>query len=195
MQSGERARITHCSPRAGQPDSAMTLGDSFDDAFRRLFEEQFSSLFRYMDRLTGDPALAADLAQEAFTRLYRRGSFPDDARAWLVSVAGNLLCDERRGAARRRRLLGARFPAPGFETTQPAPDEDVLAAERRNMVRMALSARPQRDRQVLLLRHEGYSYREIAKALALPESSIGTLLARAKRAFQVAFQEVPDASE
>ncbi len=172
-----------------------TPGDPFDDAFRRLFGEQFGSVFRYLDRLSGDPALAADLAQEAFMRLYRRRSLPSDARAWLVSVAGNLLRDEWRGAARRRRLLGARFESPGFGTAAPSADEDVLAAERRGLVRRALGALSERDRQVLLLRHEGYSYREIAKALGLPESSVGTLLARAKRAFQVAFQEIPDASE
>jgi RNA polymerase sigma factor (sigma-70 family) len=173
----------------------MTPDDRFDDAFRRLFEEQFPSLFRYMNGLSGDPALAADLAQEAFTRLYRRRSLPLDARAWLVSVAGNLLRDERRGVERRRRLLVAVLPTAGFQTRHPAPEDEVLAAERRAMVRRALGALTERDRQVLLLRHEGYSYREIAKALDLEESSIGTFVARAKRAFQTAFQEIYGASE
>jgi RNA polymerase sigma-70 factor (ECF subfamily) len=170
-------------------------GDPFDDAFRRLFDEQFRSLFRYLDRLTGDPALAADLAQEAFMRLYRRRSLPLDARAWLVSVAANLFRDERRAVARRRRLLGARFATPALEVVEPVAEHDVVAGERRGLVRKALSSLPQRDRQALLLRYEGYSYAEIAKALDLPASSIGTLLARAKRAFQAAFQDIPDASD
>lgn len=172
----------------------MTPGDPFDEVFRRLFEERFRSLFRYLDRLSGDPALAADLAQETFTRLYRRGSPPNDARAWLVSVASNLLRDERRRAARRLRLLGAASPASESETAS-APDDDLLAAERRTLVRRTLNALPPRDRQVLLLRYEGYSYREIAKALQLPESSVGTVLARAKRTFETAFREIHGASE
>ena len=43
---------------------------------------------------------------------------------------------------------------------------------------------PERERQLLLLRAEGYSYRDLARALDLEESSVGTLLARAKRAFR-----------
>ena len=171
------------------PGIRLTRSERFDDAFRRLFEEQFRFLFRYLDRLSGDPSLAGDLAQETFIRLFRRGSMPDDARAWLVSVASNLLRDERRRATRRARLLEAVAPGSGFGTARGAPDEDLLAAERRALVRRTLSTLPDRDRQVLLLRYEGCSYRQIARALDLTESSVGTFLARAKRAFQAAFEE------
>ncbi len=173
----------------------MTSGDPFDDVFRRQFEDHFPSLFRYLDRLSGDSALAADLAQEAFVRLYRRGSLPDDTRAWLAAVAGNLLRDDRRNAARRLRLIEANSSGAVFGTAAEAPDEAVLAAERRRLVRQALSELPERDRQVLLLRQEGYSYREIGKALGLAESSVGTFLARAKRAFQAAFGEIHGAPD
>ena len=168
----------------------MRSGEGFDGAFRRLFEEQFPSLFRYLDRLSGDPALAADLAQEAFTRLYRRGSMPDDGRAWLVTVASNLFRDERRGSARKLRLLAALPTEAVLGDAALAPDEEVALRERRAMVRKRLDALPVRDRQVLLLRHEGYSYREIAAALDIAEPSVGTFLARAKLAFRSTFQEV-----
>ena len=173
----------------------MTPENTFEDDFRRLFDVQFRSLFRYLDRLSGDPALAADLAQETFVRLYRRGSMPDVPRAWLASVAGNLLRDERRNSARRLRLVGAALSEMRREAARPAADDELLADERRAMVRKALDGLPPRDRQVLLLRHEGYSYREIATALDLAQSSVGTFLARAKRAFQVAFQEIHGVSD
>jgi DNA-directed RNA polymerase specialized sigma24 family protein len=51
-------------------------------------------------------------------------------------------------------------------------------------VRRALDRLPERDRELLLLRAEGFSYRDIAQALALNETSIGTLIARAKLAFR-----------
>ena len=172
-----------------------TPEEAFEHTFRRLFDDQFRSLFRYLDRLSGDPALAADLAQEAFIRLYRRGSLPRDAKAWLAAVASNLLRDERRSAARRRRLVDARHHGLGLVSARAAAEEDLLAAERRRMVRRALDVLPQRDREVLLLRYKGYSYREIAKALDLAEPSVGTFLARAKRAFHTAFQEIHSASE
>jgi len=47
-----------------------------------------------------------------------------------------------------------------------------------------LDSLPERERQMLLLRYEGFSYREVAHALAINEASVGTLLARAKTAFR-----------
>lgn len=167
----------------------MPNRSSFEAEFRRLFDERFASLYRYLDRLSDDAELAADLAQEAFVRLYERGRLPDDPRAWLATVASNLLRDEQRRAGRRKRIL-ARYPA---ETTTGAasapPDELLAAATRRKLVRTALDALPERDRQMLLLRHEGYSYREIAHAVGVRETSVGVMLARATTAFRGAFGE------
>jgi RNA polymerase sigma factor (sigma-70 family) len=62
----------------------------------------------------------------------------------------------------------------------------VLAAETRSRARTALDTLPDRDRMLLLLRHEGYSYRELARAVGVAESSVGTLLVRATRMFREA---------
>ena len=64
-------------------------------------------LARYLDRLSGDRELAADLAQETFVKLYQRGALPDQPEAWLISVAMNLFRNARSTATRRRRLLTA----------------------------------------------------------------------------------------
>jgi RNA polymerase sigma-70 factor (ECF subfamily) len=53
---------------------------------------------------------------------------------------------------------------------------------------------PERERQMLLLRAEGYSYKDIAEALSLQETSVGVLLARAKRAFLAVYEDRSDAS-
>jgi RNA polymerase sigma factor (sigma-70 family) len=63
------------------------------------------------------------------------------------------------------------------------------ASESSEQVWHALSALPLREQQILLLRADGYSYRDIATALSLNESSVGTLLARAKRAFRASYKE------
>jgi RNA polymerase sigma factor (sigma-70 family) len=60
------------------------------------------------------------------------------------------------------------------------------ADDRRARVRRALDALPERERRMLLLRYEGFSYREIGNVLAIHEGSVGTLLARAKAAFRQA---------
>ena len=73
----------------------------------------------------------------------------------------------------------------------PPASPDALAGgeDTRHMVRTALAALPSRDQQLLLLRAEGLSYREIAEALSLNEASVGVLLARAKQAFRVACKD------
>ena len=159
-----------------------------------LFAERSQPLYRYLSRLCGDPALAEDLVQECFVKLYRRGAMPDDPSAWLVTVAHNRWRDDRRRSARQLRLLRERTTdVPIGE--RPAPtDAGALAAERVEAVRRALALLPLRDRQVLLLRHEGYGYREIADALQLAPSGIGTVLARATTAFRKAYHELFGAS-
>lgn len=168
-------------------DNAEQRPPAFEEAFCRLFDQQFSSLFRYLHRLTGDPDLADDLAQEVFVRLYQRGSLPDDLRGWMGAVANNLLRDQHRTGKRRLRLLERRRDSPDLQRTSPAADEKVISDESRTLVRRALAQLSERDRRMLLLRHEGYSYREIAHAVGVSERSIGTLLLRATAAFHAAF--------
>jgi RNA polymerase sigma-70 factor (ECF subfamily) len=168
--------------------------EPFDLAFRALFAERSAALHRYVSGVSGDPAMADDIVQECFVKLYRRGEMPDDPRAWLVTVANNLLRDDRRRVSRRRRLTltrGADLPLGG---EVPPADAATLAAERVHGVRQALARLPLRDRQLLLLRHEGYRYREIADALELTPSSIGTMLVRAGEAFRKAYHELFGAS-
>lgn len=172
----EMARATHMTARA------------FESDFRAAFNTRFAELFRVIDRYLGDASLAADIAQETFVRLYRRGEMPDDLRAWLVSVALNLARDEQRRASRRLRLLRRRMEEEPMSEAVPSPEDELLSAERRALVRRALDQLAPRERALLLLREEGYSYRELSIALELTETSVGTLLARAKTAFRRAYE-------
>lgn len=173
----------------------MRRRPEFEQLARRLFDEHFGSLFRYLDRLSGDPELAADIAQETFVRLCESERVPDDPRAWLVAVANNLYRDDRRRTRRRTLLLASGTGK--WEQTSPPPEPDaaLVREEERAMVRAALEQLPQRDRRMLLLRHEGFSYREIARMLGVAEGSVGTLLVRATAAFRAAFREGHGASE
>lgn len=173
----------------------MSVDDSFDAQFRQAFDARYRALFRYLDRLAGDPALAADIAQETFVKLYQRGAMPDNAGAWLVSVANNHFRDERRRAGRRLRLLARRTPDATLADPPPAPDAGLFSDSERRAVRTALDSMHERERQLLLLRLEGYSYRELASALGLPETSVGTLLLRARGAFRVAMARATHASD
>ncbi|MGH7676574.1 MAG: sigma-70 family RNA polymerase sigma factor [Gemmatimonadales bacterium] len=167
---------------------------SFHDAFVALFNAHFDRLYRYLDRLSGDPDLAADLAQEAFVRLYRRGSLPDRPPAWLITVALNLFRNARSQASRRLRLLGSARGDAVLADPPPSPAQATEADDRRRRVRRIIDRLPERERRMLLLRAEGYSYRDIAVALDLNEASVGTLLARAKHVFRELYEGGTDAS-
>lgn len=179
-----RPSLTFRRPAPGALESA------FEVEFTRLFDEQFPRLFRYLDRLAGDPSVAADAAQEAFVRLFARREMPDDPGAWLVTVASNVLRDDRRRVGRHLRLLGTMPDGVAMSAPPMDPAASVESNERRAMVRSALARIHDRDRDALLLRHGGYSYREIALALDLNPSSVGTILLRATAAFRRAWEEL-----
>ena len=164
----------------------------FHDAFVDLFTNGFGRLFRYLDRLSGDAELAQDLAQEAYVRLYRRQSLPDAPEAWLISVAMNLLRNNHSLEKRRRELMSeVRADRSHADPARP-PDAAAASEEIRLAVRQVLDRMPERERQLLLLSAEGYSYRDIARALELKEASVGTLLARARQGFRELYRSDSD---
>lgn len=164
-----------------------------EDPFDRLFHAQFPRLQRYLDRLSGDGELARDLAQESFLRLFRRHGLPERPEAWLITVATNLWRNSLAAGRRRRRLLGPARAAELVGDPTPSPAHAAESGEAELRVRAALARLSARERELLLLLAEGYSYREMAEATGIAEASIGTLLARAKRAFRAAYPEDPDA--
>ena len=181
---------TRCPERA---DALTEPTPSFEESFARLFRAHHARLYRFLQRLSGDPELAADVAQDAYIRLYRRGSLPDAPEAWLISVALNLFRNASSTRSRRHRLLTAARAAVAHSDPLPAPDESAAAGDARLRVRAALTRLPAREQRLLLLQAEGYRYRDIAAVLQLNEASVGTLLARARRAFLAAYGSRSDA--
>jgi RNA polymerase sigma-70 factor (ECF subfamily) len=183
--SRARAPVVLVTPGLGEGDS---VPGKFDAAFTAVFDAAFGRLFRVLDRLSGDPELASDLAQEAFIRLYRRGSLPDQPHAWLVTVALNLFRNARKSRRRRGALLTLSRGAAAHSDPPATPEQLLDADETRRRVRYTLDSLDERGRCLLLLSAEGYEYREIAAMLGLNPASVGTLLARARGAFRAAYQ-------
>jgi RNA polymerase sigma-70 factor (ECF subfamily) len=160
---------------------------AFDSQCAWLFHTHSPRLLRYFDRLSGDAELAADLTQETFVRLFRRRTMPEHPEAWLLTVAMNLFRNAQKSRARRLRLLTPERST--HAQSDPPPDpSDTVGQPERERVRAVLAQLPEISGQLLLLRAEGYSYRELAAALNLNEASVGTLLARAKQAFRAAYE-------
>jgi RNA polymerase sigma-70 factor, ECF subfamily len=159
-------------PKTTQPlDQAAT--------FEELFHNQWGRLVGALYRFTGDPAEAEDLAMEAFVRLWQRP--PADERnlpGWLYRAATRLGLNRLRSAARRARYEQSAPPA----ENDASPEAETEGRAARARLRVALARLDERQARLLLLRHSGFSYQEIAAALGLNPASIGTLLARAERA-------------
>lgn len=158
--------------------------------FEQVFRSQYASVRRLLYRLLGDDDEADDLAQETFLALYIHLSAQLDAdatRAWLYRVALN------RGynALRSRKRSQARLPRLYTEEQSPDPEAEALRVEERQRVRAALATLPERQAKILALRQqEGLKYAEIAAILDVAPGSVGTLLVRAERAFELAWNQM-----
>ena len=133
-------------------------------------------------RMLRDDAEAEDVAQESFFRLFGRElrGTPTGVRAWLFKTATHLVRDRHRVESNRRRLLEKNHEP---SVTAESPDLHLERAERREQAREALDQLNPRDREVLMMRYSGFSYRDIAEAVGLEPGSVGTTLARAERRF------------
>jgi RNA polymerase sigma-70 factor, ECF subfamily len=163
------------------------------ERFVTTFRGRYRELYGLGYRLLGDHGEAEDIVQETFLKLDGHPVLerPDDeVAAWLrrvcLNTAYNRLRGQRRATARLDRAGRAeRVDDEADERGEPLLD--VLRAEQRQAVRRALATLPERQRAVLLLRHAGYSYTEIAATLDLAVGSVGVLLARGERAFRDAY--------
>lgn len=165
------------------PETRVGNGVDFD----QTFDELYPPLLRYCQRLTGDRDAAEDTAQEALVRLYTHqvaGPLPA-LRVWLFKTATHLVRDRYRVEENRRRLLQENPVTPG---ATEGPERALQRKVDKEEARKALDQLPERDREILLMRYEGFSYKEIADVVNVAASSIGTLLARAERRFVEVFE-------
>ena len=156
-------------------------------AFEVLFVRHYSLVFAVLHRLMGDRQAAEDVAQETFLALHQqppRTQLNGGLPAWLCRVALNRGYNVLRGERRaQQQVLRAADPS-----TTMDPETELVRAEERAGVRAALADLPERQGKLLLLRHAGFSYAEIAAVLEVAPGSIGTLLVRAERAFLEAYR-------
>jgi len=164
------------SPQRQQTEESRFIARSIAGdkaAFGYLVEQyqRFACSIAY--RMTGQPDLAEDLAQEAFLRAWLnlprlRGA--GQFRVWLGRIVTNVTIDYLR-TRRPEAALDERLPA-GAES----PPAQVVRNETQETVRQAILALPEQSRAALILReYEGLSYKEIAAILDIP---LGTVMSR-----------------
>ena len=165
-----------------------------DQDVERLFRAYNAQLVRYLTRRLGDRDWAEEVAQETFVRALRQEALTNE-RAWLFTVANNLVRDEaRRDARRRKHLTLLRAEEQEREMAEPEPSA-LERAQEAAIARSAVDSLVERDRLALLMREEGLDYTEIAEALDLSVKSIGTTLARARRRLVEAYEALQARTE
>jgi RNA polymerase sigma factor (sigma-70 family) len=157
-----------------------------------VYRATYADLVRYLHRKVWDEERARDLAQEAFARAMdggRGAAGPENPRAWVFRIAGNLALDEARLVIRRRRHL-VLLQAEAVRQQTPDPVEEMDRQARESAARAALERLSERDREALLLWDAGLSYTEIAAQTGLAVGAVGTTLARARKRLVEAHAEL-----
>jgi RNA polymerase sigma factor (sigma-70 family) len=164
---------------------ARLEGASASAGFEAFFREHYRVVVRLAQNVLADSQAAQDVAQEVFLAAYRR--FPgryDQAAGWVrvaaVHTALNVLRGDRR-RDRRQFLVQGAAPVAG-------PEDAAITREARAEVRRVLARLPRRSAAVLVMRHGGMSYAEIAAALGVKIGQVGTLLRRAESALRKEMQ-------
>jgi len=170
-------------PAQNSADSVSKSGSAPDPAFlRRVRDREPAALGEFFDRylplvysivmrLTGQAATAEDLTQEVFLKVHRALDRLDperDPAPWLTTISYNACRDLWRSAAGRLQRESSSIDehegiAVQLAHTGPTPLASLEREEREELVRRAIQALPQQQKEVVVLHdYEGMSHEEIA---------------------------------
>jgi RNA polymerase sigma-70 factor (ECF subfamily) len=174
-------------------DAAIMLRAAAGDesAFNYLAEKYHRPIIHFLFRMVRNQAIAEELAQEVFLRVYRsRASYRAEARftTWLYRIATNLAVNHARDSRHERAARNVYLDAPDEETGAtpdvaddgPSAESSLLRQERMKAIRAHVMALPERQRMAVVMhKYQGMDYREIGEVLKLSESATKSLLFRA----------------
>ena len=171
---------------SARKEAPATDASAWDAAFEQLFRQHYARIAGVLRKILGDAGQAEELADEVFWKLYRQPPPAQDRLGgWLYRSAVRAGLDALRARSRRQQYEAASVRE---ASVHPAnPESELLREEQRRRVQAALAGLKPAQAQLLLLRHAGHSYRELADLLGVQASSIGTLLNRAEAAFERAY--------
>ena len=174
VRFGEREEVAAMEALAGGDDSAL-------NGLMNAWSQRVTAM---LYRMTGNPSVAADLAQETFVRLYlgrarfRPGNSARPFSTWLFGIAANL--------ARNHFRWRGRHPESPLDAAneQGVPGDPAASAEARetgDAIRDAISALPRDQREVLVLsEYEGLSHAEIASVAGCSVKAVERRLSHAR---------------
>ena len=174
-------------------DAAIMLrvAEGDEASFNYLAQKYHRPMIHFLYRMVGNQAIAEELAQEVFLRVYRaRSSYRAEARftTWLYRIATNLAVNHARDTRHERAAQTVYLDAPDEETgttpdladDEPTVEQRLVRDERMAAIRRHVMALPERQRMAVLMhKYQGMDYRQIGEVLKLSESATKSLLFRA----------------
>ncbi len=160
-------------------------------AFDVLLAKYRKPIIHFMFRMVHNQAVAEELAQEVFLRVYRsRETYRAEARfsTWVYRIATNLGVNHARDTRHERSASTVYLDEPDSETgttpdvadLTPSAEADMLRRERMKAIRQHVLALPERQKTAVLMhKYEGLDYKQIGEVLKLSESATKSLLFRA----------------
>jgi RNA polymerase sigma-70 factor (ECF subfamily) len=193
--SGSRSDAAFTPSAAVDPasDAAIMLRVAAGDesGFNYLVEKYHRAMIHFLFRMVRSQAVAEELAQEVFLRVYRsRESYRAEAKftTWLYRIATNLAVNHARDTKHERAAQNIYLDAPDEETgttpevadDEPTVEQRLLRDERMAAIRKHVMALPERQRMAVLMhKYQGMDYKQIGEVLKLSESATKSLLFRA----------------
>jgi RNA polymerase sigma-70 factor, ECF subfamily len=194
LQSLPTADQYHSPAEFAQMDDAaimLELRAGNMAGFDYLIQKYRKPIVHFMYRMVHNQAVAEELAQEVFLRVYRsRETYRAEARfsTWLYRIATNLGVNHARDTRHERAASTIYLDEVDSETgttpdvadATPDVESDLLRKERMESIRQYVLALPERQRMAVLMhKYEGMDYKQIGDVLKLSESATKSLLFRA----------------
>jgi len=169
-----------------------------EQSFELLLRKYRIPLVNFLNRMVRDSAVAEDLAQEVFLRVYRaRREYAPSAKftTWMFRIATNLALNSVRDNRHRQMEISMDQQVDSGESQQPAlevadrapsVEQELVARCRAEMILKAIHALPEKQRAAVLLhKYQELDYDEIARVLECSESALKSLLFRAYETLRV----------
>lgn len=162
-----------------------------EGCFNDLVVRYHRPLIHFLFRMVHNQAVAEELAQDVFLRVYRaRESYRAEARfsTWLYRIATNLAVNHARDTRHERSAQTVYLDEPDPESGStpdvadlvPTVEQRLVREERMAQIRQQVMALPERQRMAVLMhKYQGMDYKQIGEVLKLSESATKSLLFRA----------------
>jgi len=184
-------RVNYAEDESSDAAIMLRVAAGDEAGFNFLVGKYHRAMISFLFRMVHNQAVAEELAQEVFLRVYRsRESYRAEAKftTWLYRIATNLAVNHARDTKHERSAQNVYLDAPDEESgttpdvadDTPTIEQTMLRDERMAAIRAHVMELPERQRMAVLMhKYQGMDYKQIGEVLKLSESATKSLLFRA----------------